>query len=729
MYVVYTSLRATYGCNGGPIQTFGSAYERKTIGYSSKFLAYGTLSSPDQRCDENVVVGGFHTIDFTDLYYHPITTSVTSKAGCPPYINPRLSMPAELTDVDAAWKTCQPLFYGAFDPPRILTSVKGPLSPLPTHDSPESNPASTMTNPATTTSHEITPIPVSAIQGSHALAMPTPTSDATPSIPADKQDPKEDGDPPQGLASHIIFGFLGPKSSDISTNPHDNGNTDGSAPTDGKSPSSSTLNTASITTSTPLATGILSASPTQQAVVDLGSGFAPEPQVEDGGTSDFVGTSKLDIGKTTGTIVHPTESPIETTLFMSIIQVHTLAVDATMTIAGSPTTNTGPSAVTLSEVTSVATATAFATYSLIEDPPEDVGPVVYSINVETKTFQPHESFTKSGDILVNTAPTAVVGLQTSSIPLAYSSLEDARQSLNRVLYSIDVVTKTLQPNQAATINGVLSTNAASTAIVVIQTTTTPLAYASLRDSEQNGDRVIYSIDVVTNTLLPNQVATNNGRLFTNTASTAMVVTQTSSIPLVTIDKPTPKVLSTLYESSLLTTSVSPGAVFTFSGSRTTNTATSALVLTSVIQVPISTASVFPADNSRNGVISNVNGQPATQTMGIDDPSETYTVTGARGEHVTLVFVDGKNRSTVTSVTTDHANFNSQSTARIPSSHLEESSITNLSTTAAFAGESRSTTVLDANTQSQGPDNTNGARRRFANGRLALIVASITLAFG
>lgn len=36
--------------------------------------------------------------------------------------------PAELTDVDPAWKSCQPLWYGAFDPPRILTKV-GQLGP------------------------------------------------------------------------------------------------------------------------------------------------------------------------------------------------------------------------------------------------------------------------------------------------------------------------------------------------------------------------------------------------------------------------------------------------------------------------------------------------------------------------------------------------------------------------------------------------------------------------
>ena len=533
MYVVYTSLQATYGCNGGPIQTFGSAYERKTIGYPPRFLAYGTLSSPDQRCDENVVVGGFHTIDFMDLYYHPITTSVTSKAGCPPYVNPRLSMPAELTNVDAAWKTCQPLFYGAFDPPRILTRVNGPLTPPTTTSSPESNTGSS-SHPAVTTNHEITPTQASAIQGSHAPTIPTPTSDATKSIPAGKHDAKEDGDTPKGLGSHIIFGFLGPKTSKISITSGNTEIADGSFPTVMQSPGSSSLRTTYPTISTPITFVQHPISTTKPAIVVPDPVFAPEIQVDNGRTSSFAGASKVVTGRTTNTIVHQTASLIETTLYKSTTKMHTLAVDAAMTIDGSPTTNTGSSAVTWSELTRVPIATMFAAYTPLEDPQEDVGSVIYSMNVETNTFQPHETVTKNGDIFINSATTAVIVMQTSSIPLAYTSPEDSRQGVDGLKYSINVQTDTLQPNQAVTNNGESFTNTASTAIVFTQTSSIPLAYSFSDHSEKDVDRVVYSIDVETSTVQPNHVATRNGKTFTNTASTAIVVTQISSIPLVTI---------------------------------------------------------------------------------------------------------------------------------------------------------------------------------------------------
>ncbi len=139
VYVVYSSLRATVTCDSSVVQTAGPSFDAITIGYSSRFLAYGTLTKPDANCHENVVLDGFHTIDFDYLYYHPITTIVTQKPGCPPYTNPRLSLPAELTSVDPVWASCEPLFYGAFDPPRFLKKAKGGLvatlasqAPIPT---------------------------------------------------------------------------------------------------------------------------------------------------------------------------------------------------------------------------------------------------------------------------------------------------------------------------------------------------------------------------------------------------------------------------------------------------------------------------------------------------------------------------------------------------------------------------------------------------------------------
>ena len=101
----------------------GPSFQAKTIDYSSRFPAYGTVTFPGPNCNEQVIVDGFHIIDFSQLYHTPIVTSTVYKAGCNPYANPRLSLPAELTDVDPAWKTCQPLFYGAFDPPSVLSKA------------------------------------------------------------------------------------------------------------------------------------------------------------------------------------------------------------------------------------------------------------------------------------------------------------------------------------------------------------------------------------------------------------------------------------------------------------------------------------------------------------------------------------------------------------------------------------------------------------------------------
>ena len=106
----------------------GPSFEKHTIEYSSSFLAYGTVGNPGPRCDEYFVDDGFHVITFSDLYFNPITTSVFQKPGCPPVTNPRLSLPAELTSVDPAWGGCEPLFYGAFDPPSFLKKTSGRLA-------------------------------------------------------------------------------------------------------------------------------------------------------------------------------------------------------------------------------------------------------------------------------------------------------------------------------------------------------------------------------------------------------------------------------------------------------------------------------------------------------------------------------------------------------------------------------------------------------------------------
>ena len=191
VYVIYSSLRATVTCGQSSLATIGPSFDKKTIGYSSRFLAYGTLSSPDQSCEENVVVDGFHTIDFTSLYYHPITTSVTSKAGCAPYVNPRLSLPAELTNVDPTWKSCEPLFYGAFDPPRILQKAGGLVPP-----SIDPNPI-TSEAPKPSIVPASSPSPAPAVSVGPSVSSKAPQTTATQSAPPTVQTPgKVESQPP-----------------------------------------------------------------------------------------------------------------------------------------------------------------------------------------------------------------------------------------------------------------------------------------------------------------------------------------------------------------------------------------------------------------------------------------------------------------------------------------------------------------------------------------------------
>ena len=161
---MYSSLRATVTCDSSILATTGPSFEAKTVAYSSRFLATGILQIPGPGCTEHVILDGFHTVDVNSLYYRPITTTETQKSGCPPYYNPRLSLPAELRSVDPMWANCEPLFYGAFDPPRILKRGDGRLAPI-------------LTTKASTTDAESTAAQLRPAlgQATPASATPTPT--------------------------------------------------------------------------------------------------------------------------------------------------------------------------------------------------------------------------------------------------------------------------------------------------------------------------------------------------------------------------------------------------------------------------------------------------------------------------------------------------------------------------------------------------------------------------
>ena len=164
----------------------GPSFAAKTIGYSSRFLAYGTVTFPGLGCTEQYVEDGFHTIDFSQLWHTPITTSTVYKAGCAPYANPRLSLPAELTNVDPAWKTCQPLFYGAFDPPSVLSKASrlapapaDPATVTPTPPPVPALPPAAQATPAAQTP-AATPAPHNDGQKAAALDPPAPVMDTNP---------------------------------------------------------------------------------------------------------------------------------------------------------------------------------------------------------------------------------------------------------------------------------------------------------------------------------------------------------------------------------------------------------------------------------------------------------------------------------------------------------------------------------------------------------------------
>lgn len=190
VYVIYSELHATVSATGtcadNPVASgdgVGPSYESKTIGYSSSFLAFGKLTNPGPNCDQQVVEDGFHTIDFSKLYYTPVVTSTVYKSGCAPYVNPRLSLPADLTDVVPAWKTCQPLYYGAFDPPSVLTKASR-LAPVPVVAEPTE-----VTSPPTTAPTTVAVVPGGAAAAQDTPAADTPAATAAANTPPGPQNP------------------------------------------------------------------------------------------------------------------------------------------------------------------------------------------------------------------------------------------------------------------------------------------------------------------------------------------------------------------------------------------------------------------------------------------------------------------------------------------------------------------------------------------------------------
>lgn len=202
--MIYSELQATVSAtgtcdlaaSGDPV---GLSYVAKTIGpYPTSFLAYGTVANPGPNCDEQVIQGGYHTIDFNTLYSTPIVMSTTYKAGCTPEVNPRLSLPRELSNVDPAWKTCEPLYYGAFDPPSVLRKASrlapaqaDPAAVTPTPPPVPASPAAAQATPAAQTP-TVTPAPNNDGRKTAAVDPPAPVMDTNDG----------NGDTPKTVATH-----------------------------------------------------------------------------------------------------------------------------------------------------------------------------------------------------------------------------------------------------------------------------------------------------------------------------------------------------------------------------------------------------------------------------------------------------------------------------------------------------------------------------------------------
>ena len=193
-------MSATGTCAQGlPVETVGPYFEAYTAGYSDSFLAYGTLEIEGPGCTEDVIVGGFHTIDFSNLYYNPISPTTTYKAGCAPYVNPRVSMALDLTAAVPAWASCQPLYYGAFDPPSFLhrQSQLAPPAAGPgpvTNVGPAAPTALPAEVPAAPTPKDPAPTPAPAPAPAPKPPQPPPQPPPAPAVPVDT-DPNPPADP------------------------------------------------------------------------------------------------------------------------------------------------------------------------------------------------------------------------------------------------------------------------------------------------------------------------------------------------------------------------------------------------------------------------------------------------------------------------------------------------------------------------------------------------------
>ena len=652
-------------------------------------------------------------------------------------------MPAELTDVDAAWKTCQPLYYGAFDPPRVLTKFDGPIGPVP--DTAKPTPVSAA-EPVLTSSQSNDPVSIPATQGAHISVIPSPTSNVqtvTPSSSPGANDPAHSS--PSTLPAASPSPAATPKPNVAVPVQHQTskdptsvlpGQASIAVPAENvpgplhqsklPKPKSESAQTTGIPQIVPVAVLpsdiVVSAQGSNPIVVlskgaveQLGNSPGLQPQSASAGSGEsHTGTNpggqeSTSSGNPTANsspiLIDPKTStaPIIIALPMapaqgspgsgSQTQHPNLASPILFGLSGpTPAGHNGisgnsgddggsinPNGVVNLEGSGssggIGDATGAANVDLASPKPKSLQlaalqtPTMLAVGTNPVALAPHGAVVVGSQTIAAGQQAAVDG--TSISVGIHSELviggtthtfaqPTAPEAVESTIYAPTTQIHTLAAGAETTINGIATTNTRPSAVIVSETTNVaittafPSSESSSKDQAQDPANIVYSTAVRRMTLQPGDSATlESNFITTNTASTPLVLSQTSSIPVSTISpgRASPKTLSS---PSPLTTTIPPGSVFTVSGSVTTNLASGPLTLTEEINVPVSTIS-HPSSASETQIFE-LNGHLLTHTEGVYGLSKLgfhpVTATAGIGQTheqgdvvLTLRIADGSTTST------------------------------------------------------------------------------------
>lgn len=126
VYLSYAAVSAVDGCS----HAVGKSYPGAVIGVSSN--AISSIDSPHEPAN---------TFNFADLNKpYPAEVLLQLCFPDPPEFcevpidavyNPQIVVPMEIRTLDPAWKSCEPDFFGSYDPPRILEPAPALVNPTP----------------------------------------------------------------------------------------------------------------------------------------------------------------------------------------------------------------------------------------------------------------------------------------------------------------------------------------------------------------------------------------------------------------------------------------------------------------------------------------------------------------------------------------------------------------------------------------------------------------------